>query len=589
MASASTICKTTSAEAYWAWAAPIVLALAGLAVYAGSLQGPWIFDDVQNIVENDAVQRPELYKFIVSGGRRPVAFASFALNQAIHGSWPPGYRATNVALHILAAIVLFDLIRITLPRTSLGQRHAELVLPAALTAALLFVVHPLATQAVTYIVQRMESLAALFYLATLWGLARGILGSRGWLALSLLCCWLGMATKETAATLPLAALLFDRIYFATSWRGLWQRRWAYYLAIVPMVFWLASGVLPALHTASRESSTVGIGIAEASPGEYLRSQAGVILHYLHLVFWPGGQCFDYQWPVATAWHEWFPHAVAVSLLLLGTALLLWRWPRIGFLPAMFWLVLVPSSSFVPIRDLAVEHRMYLPLAILAAAVVSLILIGAQFAPSSPRWAKLGLAGLLIVAVCFAGATISRNRVYQSEATLWNDVLDKAPHNSRAHFNLALWLERTGQMEAAIDQYRAAWENSRGDRTAVRAQILAKYGVAVVQQGDIDAGLALCEEGARLHSHSSEIQVNLGVARATAGNDEGAIQAFQQAIAIRADRVQAHYNLGQIAQRMGKFDLAVHHLSVAQKLDPTLPQIHERVAHARLRQRIEASR
>ena len=462
------------ARRWWMWAAPLALTVAGAAVYAETLHAPLVFDDIINIVENDAVQRPAIHKLYHTGGRRNVAFVTFALNQEAHGLWPAGYRVTNIAIHILAAILLFDLTRLTLARTEFGQRWVAAIVPAAFCAALLWVVHPLATQAVTYVVQRMESLASLFYLAALWGLARGATSKHAplWLTLATLCAWLGMATKETAATLPLAALLFDRIFFAASWRELGRRRWAFYVALAPATLLLAASVLPSLQTnATSNSETAGVGIVEATPWEYLRTQPAVVLHYMRLALWPRGQCFDYAWPVAREARQWLPALVCVALLLVATLVLLARRPQLGFLPVMFCLVLAPSSSILPIRDLAVEHRMYLPL---AAIVVGVVVAGFALAVrlllgrTPEKWSiVMALTLFLIATFVLAGVTIARNRVYLAETTLWRDVIAKAPRNARAHYNLALKLQSENNPAAALDHFRLALTAAKHDRATVR--------------------------------------------------------------------------------------------------------------------------
>lgn len=581
-----------SPRRWWAWAAPLALALAGVAVYVETLNAPLVFDDIINIVENDAVQRPTVDKLYHTGGRRIVAFVTFALNQEAHGLWPAGYRATNIAIHILAAIVLFDLVRLTLPRTSFGRQCAAAIVPTAFCAALLWVVHPLATQAVTYVVQRMESLASLFYLAALWGLARSATSQHAapWLVLAVLCAWLGMATKETAVTLLLAALLLDRIFFAASWRELWRRRWAFYMALAPATLLLAASAMPAFTStpSSSSSETAGVGMVEATPWEYLRSQPGVVLHYVRLALWPTGQCFDYAWPVARDVRQWLPLFASVVLVVIATLVLLMHRPQLGFLPAMFLLVLAPSSSILPIRDLAVEHRMYLPLAaiVVGVAIGGFALSERAMRGRAPQRVAISLAAaiFLLASVALGGVTLARNRVYLTEATLWRDVIAKAPHNPRGHYNLALKLQTAGDTGTALEHLRLALSAAEQDRATVRALISAKYGVTLAESGDLAAGLPRCEAAALLDPRVSEVQVQLGNARALAGDDRGALRAYQRAIEIRPSRIDAHFNLGQIAQRAGELELAEQHLAIAQQLNPKLPQIQQRLAQVRWRLR-----
>jgi tetratricopeptide (TPR) repeat protein len=277
----------------------------------------------------------------------------------------------------------------------------------------------------------------------------------------------------------------------------------------------------------------------------------------------------------------------------ATLVLLVRRPQLGVLPAMFFLVLAPSSSILPIRDLAVEHRMYLPLAtIVVGVVVSSFALTGRVLPSwaPKKWAiAVPLAILLLASGVLGGVTIARNRVYLAETTLWRDVIAKAPHNARGHYNLALKLQHQGETEKALEQFRLAAVAAQHDRATVRALISAKYGVTLVEAGEIAVGLPLCEQAALLDPHVSEVQVQLGNARALAGDDRGALRAYQRAIEIRPSRVDAHFNLGQIAQRAGELALAERHLAIAAKLNPKLPQIHQRLARLRLQLRSENQR
>ena len=206
--------------------------------------------------------------------------------------------------------------------------------------------HPLNTEAVSYIVQRAESLAGLFYLLVIYCLIRD------WKLAAIAACALGMGTKETAATAPLMALLYDRTFISRSF----------------------AAALRALAALSRPGGDVGdfdlgdrlgsrgLSVGNVAPVDYAMTQLGVIAHYVALAVWPRGLVLDYyDWPIAHGWRQVGVGGamVAMSILLFGVAL--WRKPWLGFLGAWFFVVLAPSSSVVPIfTEIAAEHRMYLP-------------------------------------------------------------------------------------------------------------------------------------------------------------------------------------------------------------------------------------
>ena len=293
--------------------------------------------------------------------------------------------------------------------------------------ALIWAVHPLQTESVTYTVQRAESLMGLFYLLMLYGLARGaaappaaVLRGIFWYGVSALACLMGMATKEVMASAPLMALLYDRTFLAGSFREAVRRRWGYYLALVAT--W---PVFEEVLVSSWGRGSFGAGV---SPWRYLGTQCGAVAHYLWLCLWPTPLVLDYGRPLAHGAAEIVPYAVLVAALVLATVVALWRWPKLGFLGAFFFVILAPSSSVVPqIRQTIAEHRMYLPLAAVATLVVVAAQQGLRRAAdrhwlSRPQRGVLGLATAAAAALALArppsSATPLTARSLRSGATRW---------------------------------------------------------------------------------------------------------------------------------------------------------------------------
>ena len=304
---------------------------------------------------------------------RPLLNLSFAVNYAISGLNVWSYHAANLAIHVLAALLLFGILR----RTFLLPRWAEFLSAAfaepalrlgclALAIALLWAIHPLQTESVTYIVQRAESLVGLFYLLTLYCFIRGATSGRGrsWYAAAVLACLLGMASKEVMVSAPLMVLLYDRAFLAGSFREAWRRRYGVYLALAST--WLLLGWL--VIVAGNRGGSAGFGAGVGS-WAYLCTQFGAIVHYLKLSVWPHPLLLDYGPDTVPMTLEILPDAILVVLLGLATLVALWRWPKIGFLGAWFFAILAPTSSIVPVATQVVaEHRMYLPLAAVVTAV-----------------------------------------------------------------------------------------------------------------------------------------------------------------------------------------------------------------------------
>jgi hypothetical protein len=283
-----------------------------LAAYANSLGGPFIFDDLRSIASN-----PTLHPLWPPGGvlhpppgttvsGRPLLNLSFAVDRALWGGEVPGYHAVNLLIHLLAGLILFGLVR----RTWMRTKPAEGAVGASARAgtcigfatALLWTVHPLQTESVTYLAQRAESLMGLLYFATLYSLVRGLsaAGRRrgtGWLALSVAACGAGMAVKEVMVTAPVLALLYDRTFAAGSFGAAVRRRALYYAALAAC--WLVLGGLMVQAGGNRNGS-IGFGIG-VSPWAYALTQLVAIPRYLELCFWPHPLMDDVEAPAG-----WLP-------------------------------------------------------------------------------------------------------------------------------------------------------------------------------------------------------------------------------------------------------------------------------------------
>ncbi len=239
-----------------------------------------------------------------------------------------------------------------------------------------------------------------------------------------------MMTKEVAAVAPLLVLWYDRAFVASSWREIFRRRWAFYSGLAGTWVVLAGLMVSQAH---KFADTGVLVVKNLTPLQYAVSQPGVIAHYLRLCFCPTGLCLDYGWPVADRAGEILPPLLLIAALLALTIWAAFRWPEWSFLGAWFFFILAPTSSVFPLRDLAFEHRMYLPLAAVATGVV----VGGWVAG---RWlvrhGKLPLSASQVIAgalVLFAGValgilTFRRNVDYQSTLSIWEDTVDKAPAN-----------------------------------------------------------------------------------------------------------------------------------------------------------------
>ena len=435
------------------FAALAVLAVLGVIVYSNSFSAPLVFD-WEIVARNFSAGKIWPWQLAI-GQNRPVGFLSFALNYVAQGDRVWSYHAVNLAIHVAAAWVLYAIVCHTLSRPPLAQRYHAAAGRLALAAAAIWLVHPLQTESVTYIYQRLESLMSLFYLLTLYCFIRGQQSSRpaAWYAASAIACALGMGTKEVMVSAPLAVLWYDRALVASSFQEILRRRWKYYAALAGTWGILAGLMLNVTHY---EHSGVLI-VQGVTPLDYALTQPGVLLHYLKLCFWPSELCIDYAWPLAKSFGQIVPPGLALVALLAATLWCLFRRPALGFLAGSFFLILGPTSSIAPLADLAVEHRMYLPLAAVVVLVVvfryeAWLLLAARFFPAARTPSKLraflAMAILLPIVAALGARTMLRNEDYGSAHRLWEETVRTAPKKARAHSNLAAPSTTKGDSTAA---------------------------------------------------------------------------------------------------------------------------------------------
>lgn len=429
----------------------IVFALAGLAAYFNSFQGAFVFDDHGMIVDSN-INRPLMGNL----AGRPVVSLTFTLNFWLDGFNTRGYHLANLMIHVMAAVTLFDLMRRTLVLPRFGDRFAGSAGWLAFVVALLWLVHPLNTQAVTYLVQRCESLMGMFVLVSLWCYLRGVqTGRMRWHWLGGLACILASGCKELTLAVPVLAALYDRTFLSNSWRETLSR-WKpiAILAIGPV---LGIGLLLARGVLSDEGGTVGFAIPRYTPVTYALTQSEVIPHYLFLAIWPKDLCLDYiDWPVRSTFASVWPYALGLGAVL---AISLWGALRNrpwAFLAAWFFVILAPTSSIVPIQDPAFEHRMYLSLIAVIAGLVFVVDSILRMLPSSVR---IGVAVALTLGLLasLTGRTILRNEDYKSETKLVAGTVALRPENSRSRTIYAGHLLQMGLAKEALEQVKIAQE------------------------------------------------------------------------------------------------------------------------------------
>ncbi len=578
--------------ALWVVALLCAVALA----YSNTFRAPFIFDDTQAIVDNPSIRRlwplttalqpPSDRGTGVAG--RPVLNLTLAVNYAISGVEPWSYHVANTLIHGLAALTLFGLVRRTLAGPVLREQWSAQATPVAFGGALLWALHPLQTESVTCAIQRTESLVGLFYLLTLYSLARAAAATTnparaGWSLAGITACALGMGTKEVMVTAPVIALLYDRTFLSGSFREIRHQRWLHYglFATWALLFYLLAGNPLRGGTAGYES---------VSSWEYLLTQCRGIVIYLKLTLWPHPLVMDYGTTVVRHLPGVLPQAILLVALALGTIWACWRRPVLGFLGAWFFIILSPSSSVVPlVTQTIAEHRMYLPLA----AIVVLAVGG--LARRSPR---LVLPVCVAIAVIFAGLTLSRNRLYRSPAAVWHDNLARYPENPRPYAALARFADEAENFPEAIAHYenylqlRPADEDMRFNyaRDLVKVNrrpealgqfekllttrpgdtaLRINYATCLLAQRRLPEAIRQFEIILGFAGHAAQNHFNLAEALMQAGRTSDALPRYRQAVTLKPDNAFMHFRLGDALLKAGQPADAAHAYRSAVALDPSL--------------------
>ncbi len=533
------------------------------AATGGSLAGPFVFDDYPSIANNAALEQIWPPRWLHAedsdplAGRPLVAF-SMALGRALHGPEPLGFRAVNIGLHVLNALLLMGIVRRLLERWQALGLGAEGASWAAGATALLWVLHPLHTEVIGYLSQRTELMAGSCYLAGFACALRGFdaapgPGQRRWFVSAAGAALAGGLCKEVIVTLPLVVWCADRAFVSGSFGAALRRHRGLYVGL--LLAWLPVAV-----------TTVG-GVRSGSVGfhhgisalDSIRTQSLAIAEYLRLSVFPDRLRLSYPLRPIRTWSELGPAALLVVGLFLATLVASWRRPRPGFAGAWFFLILGPSSSFVPIvTEVAALRRMYLPVAaVVAFVVVGGFAIDARLSARAParaaRSTTLALALVLLLGGAFFWRTRDRLEDYRSRVSLWSEDVRQDPRNPIALFNLAMAHLDAGNGNEAVALLDGAGRALSAFDPDARAVILGTTDVgqivrAYATAGPPAAGLPFFRELAARDPDEFTIQWNYGRLCLLAGQPAEALDPLRRAVELEPERVLARSALAEALAR-----------------------------------------
>ncbi len=619
-----------------------VIILSGFLAYSNSFGCSFHFDSLLHIVYNNAIRDlSDVKTWWNYLPHRPVSIFTFVLNYHFAGLEAPYWHGVNIAIHVINGLLVRQVTLLILSAPALRNHPVSANKETfALFTALMFVVHPLATQSVTYIVQRMTSLAALFYLLSLTLYLKARLSEKGKGVVALLfagaflAALLAMFSKENAFTLPLAVLLVEGCFFREKGfaADLKDRRIILLLAALLAVgaFILVKFPLSVFDPVPPRSGHSVI----LTPVTYLLTQFSVIVKYIQLLVLPVNLHLEYDFPVSESFFQ--PVTLAsfllLSALLAALVLLFHRQRLVSFGILWFFLTLSIESSVIPIQDVIVEHRTYLP-----SFGFFLVLNTVIFRGVGNRSRTLALlAGILLIAI-WSGMTYRRNEIWKDDLTLLNDNIAKAPNFARPYSNRGVaWWKRKEYDRAVSDfsrailinpNYRDAWYNrgvvyeetgkfrlalidySRAialDSTHIKAcfnrgvvhfrlgeldQAVADYtraigidagyadawnnrGVVFVNRKEYEKAIADFSRALDIRPDYTDALSNRGAANIGLGAYDEAVADYTRAITLRPDSKEAYVNRAIAYGNLGKWELAAADYTRALAIDPTLTQAAE---------------
>jgi protein O-mannosyl-transferase len=586
------------------WAAAALLALILGLVYLPAVHVPLIYDDLGSIVTNESIE--SAWPLVAAAPNhgplnppanlptsgRPLVNLSFALNRHFGGLDPAGYHIVNIVLHFLSSLLVWAITRRTLHLPFFENEFSSSAGWIALAVATIWAIHPLQTEAVIYATQRTELMMALFYLATIYCSLRywSTTSRSAWLALATLACLCGMASKEVMASAPVIVLLFERTFVAGSISKAFRNSWPLYCGLATT--WI---LLIATHVPSPHSDSAGFS-AGVPAYVWWFTQAKVLLMYWKLAVWPWPLLIHYQPPYLSTFADAWVYVVPLLLVGIGTLVMLWRNKPVSFLGAWFFAILAPTFVVPIITEIAAERRMYL--ALLPLIVIAVVggyrwlaprlrsnatRTGPQPANGISSWVLAIPLLALMLMYCLVSAT--RLTAYQDDRTLWLDVLKHNPHDPLAHLNKATYLERAGNLDAAIEEYREA---IRLDPAYSHAHY--NLGILLNRRGASEEAAAHLAEAARYVPKNAIMRNNIGVALYTSGQNDKAIDAFQKAIELDPAYSVSYKNLGTALQKAGRYQEAATAFETFLQLNPDAIEAYNDLAnvYVRLNQRPQAA-
>jgi tetratricopeptide (TPR) repeat protein len=566
----------------------LAIFITGIIAYSNSFGCSFHFDDVNVFNSSVTVGSANIGDWLRSFPNRPIGILTFALNYYFHGLDVWGYHLVNLIIHLTNAFLVWWLTWLTLSTPVMKNaeisRHKTIV---AFLTGMLFVTHPLATQSVTYIVQRFASLATLFYLLSLILFVQGKLwqGDKNipWFLFggSIVCALLGMLTKEIVFTLPFTIFLYDYCFLKTApWKLEIKDKGLIISFIMLVIFILlffgkySLNIFDPIPPDRLQGYSYSISMKE-----YFLTQFQVILTYIRLFILPINQNLDYDYQISTSFFQmktFFSFSLLLGILATGV-LLFKKYRLISFGIFWFFLTMSVESSIIPIsQNVIFEHRTYLPSFGFFLALTSVF-----FYFFKERYLKIAVIIILMFTALNTVLTYERNKIWKNEYTLWADCIKKSPNKARVNNNFGIALSAEGKNEEAIDYYNKAIQITPDFAEAA----YNNRGAAYAHLGQYQRAIDDCNKAVRLKPDDANAYINRGLAYASLRQYERAITDYNEAIRLKPNYAEAYSNRGAAYAYLGQHQRAIDDYNEAIRLKPDSAEAYNNrgIAYANLRQ------
>mgnify|MGYP001425106856 CR=1 FL=1 len=547
------------------------LYLLTLLVYSNAFNGPFVYEDFSNILDNPAlrmsvIDAEKLFQagFSSDSPHGSLADISFALNYYLGDYRVFGFHLVNVLIHTANGLLIYFLV-LAIGRTQDGGESFWRWV--AFLSGLFFLVHPLQTQAISYISQRSTILTGFFYLVSL---LLYVLGRRSFVPATRFALWCGAGVAGISAFATNAmALSLLLVLFVWEWcfgRG----ESATFLRRTLLSVLLFGSVLASLAVLSFGPAPAGFDTYEYTIWQRFMTECQVVTIYLGLALWPDPARLNLLHEVSVSQGWLSPIGAAIGLIVvigLGVASLRVKrnCPVIAF--ALCWLLLHLAFAF-PFdgKRLVAEHRMYLPMVGFSVA------LGYVLVWICTRMRAVGIAVVIGIFVCLSSATYLRNAIWQDRLTLWVDVVSKNPNDPIGLNYLGLALLDKGHYAKAQTQFTEALFQQPD-----YAEAYNNLGVLMASEGRYSEGLHYFRQAVAVSPEYARARHNLGHTFSLLGRDADAIEALRGALNVNPNYDQAHVALANVLLKVGEFTAACEHLKAAHRLAPRDQRIEAAIA------------